>query len=189
MDANGCLETNTIEVETIPPLEMEAFVPEIPCDFSTVRLTLENLSGDPSPINYLWANGSVQDFINVDTPGLYTVTLSNVCETMNLEFNVPLAADARRNFFYIPNVFSPNEDGLNDVWRILPADDVEVLSFELHVFNRWGDHLKQVMDVYDFWDGSFKNKNLNPGVYVYYAEVVFLDGTVERYVGDVTLVK
>lgn len=76
----------------------------------------------------------MQSFINVDTPGVYTVTISNACEHIQESYHVELAADARENFFYVPNVFSPNNDGMNDFWQIMPPDDLEVLSFELHNF-------------------------------------------------------
>ena len=102
------------------------------------------------------------------------------------------ADDTRKNFFYVPNVFSPNEDGINDIWQIMPPDDMEVLSFELWLFDRWGNPLKHFTTVYDSWDGSFKDKDLDPGVFVwwYQATVLSCGRTLEVFdKGDVTVVK
>lgn len=94
---------------------------------------------------------------------------------------------------YIPNIFTPNGDGRNDILMIHGGKGVsEVKSFLM--FNRWGEVLHEA---YDFqpndpeygWDGSFKDEQLNPGVFVYFAEVEFEDGRVEIYKGDVTLMR
>jgi gliding motility-associated-like protein len=192
IDDNDCEEVIETAVIEIPPLEIVANVPEIPCDFSPVRITLENESENSGAISYLWENGSVQSFINVDSAAVYTVEISNACETLQEQYTVSLAADTRKNFFYVPNVFSPNNDGMNDVWQVSPPDDMEVLSFELHVFDRWGNHMKAFTTVYDFWDGSFKDKDLDPGVYVwwYQATVLSCGRALEVFdKGDVTVVK
>ena len=192
MDANGCEETIEMEVAEITQLAFEVDVPEVPCDFSIVDLELQNISSNPGTITYLWNDGSEAAFINVDTPGIYTVEISNVCETIVEEYVVPLAADARRNYFYAPNVFSPNNDGMNDVWKVMPPDDMEVLSFELYLFDRWGNTLRRFGTVQEEWDGSFKTKDLDPGVYVYWyrATVLSCGRAVEIFdKGDVTLVK
>ena len=93
---------------------------------------------------------------------------------------------------YIPNAFSPDNIRENDVFMIHGGQGVErVLSFQ--VYNRWGE---VVFEDYNFqpnnprngWNGEFKNKKLNPGVFVYQTEVLFTDGEKIRYVGDVTLI-
>ncbi len=94
---------------------------------------------------------------------------------------------------YIPSGFSPNDDGINDVFYIHGGSQiVEVKSFL--VFNRWGESL---MELYGFqpndpgygWDGTHRGKPLNSGVYVYYAEIEFNDGEVILYKGDVALLR
>ena len=62
------------------------------------------------------------------------------------------------------------------------------------IFNRWGAVIFEsqngfINDTSHGWDGTFKGKDLNPGVFVYYAEVEYLDGVVDVFAGDVTLVK
>ncbi len=192
IDENDCEQTIETVITEIGPLDIFTNIPEVPCDFSPVRLELENLGDNSGLISYLWDNGSDQSYISVDTPGIYTVEIMNACELLTESYSVPLAADARENYFYAPNVFSPNNDAMNDVWRILPPDDMEVLSFELMVFDRWGNHLKTFSSVYDFWDGSFKDKNMDPGVYVWWYEATVIScGRTMRVFdkGDLTLVR
>ncbi|MBK8564798.1 MAG: gliding motility-associated C-terminal domain-containing protein [Saprospiraceae bacterium] len=94
---------------------------------------------------------------------------------------------------YVPNAFSPNDDGLNDKLNIFGGTTVtKVNSFLL--FDRWGETLYEFYnfppnDVTIGWDGKYRGDKLNPGVYVWFAEVEFVDGKVELYKGDVVLMK
>lgn len=95
---------------------------------------------------------------------------------------------------YIPNVFSPNFDGINDYFApIVIAPNVEsIQSFQ--VFNRWGAVVYEGRDFISGasssgWDGTFKGKPANVGVYVYLAEIRFLDGELIQYSGDVLLLR
>jgi gliding motility-associated-like protein len=96
---------------------------------------------------------------------------------------------------YIPNAFSPhNNDGINDVFMIFANDRVikKVNSFQ--VFDRWGE---LVWEDFDFqpndparsWDGELKGEPMNPAVFVYWAEIEFIDGVKKLYKGDVTLMR
>ncbi|MCB0520003.1 MAG: gliding motility-associated C-terminal domain-containing protein [Lewinellaceae bacterium] len=94
---------------------------------------------------------------------------------------------------YIPNAFSPNGDANNDRFMIFAGNSVvQVKSFL--IFNRWGE---SVFQFYNFqpndpafgWDGTHRGKPMDPAVFVYFAEIEFIDGRVELYEGDVTLMK
>ena len=97
-----------------------------------------------------------------------------------------------RNVF-IPNAFSPNEDGQNDIFKIYGGADVlKVNSFML--FNRWGEIMYEakdfeVLDDKIGWDGLLKGKKAAQGVYVYFAEIEFIDGWKEVFRGDLTLIR
>jgi gliding motility-associated-like protein len=94
---------------------------------------------------------------------------------------------------YIPNIFSPNFDGVNDFFYPFGGDQVsEVQVFQ--VFDRWGNLLYQASnfqpgDPTYGWDGNFRGEAMNPAVYVYYMEVVYIDGETEVLKGDITLVR
>ncbi len=93
---------------------------------------------------------------------------------------------------YIPNAFTPNNDGANDVFMVYGGAGIaNVRTFR--VFDRWGEIMFkadnfQPNDPGNGWDGKFNGKKLNPAVFVYYAEIEYVNGRVEIYKGDVTLV-
>ena len=94
---------------------------------------------------------------------------------------------------YIPNVFSPNEDGINDKWTLFSDADIEEISL-MEVFTRWGDLVfrKEKFDPNDpdlGWDGTFNGDELNPGVYVYRIDILYGDGLRDQLAGDITIVK
>ena len=94
---------------------------------------------------------------------------------------------------YIPNAFSPNNDGVNDFFEIYAGKDVEeILSFS--VYDRWGTILFEATDFFpndmnSKWNGIFKNQPLTPGVFIYLAKVRFKDGVEKVFGGDVTLME
>lgn len=81
---------------------------------------------------------------------------------------------------FIPNVFSPNNDGINDLFYPLAPED-EIISYQIQIFNRWGDLIYQGVE----WDGS----NLEPGVFVYAILIQFVQGNTNTFKGTITLLK
>ncbi|MDX1913361.1 MAG: gliding motility-associated C-terminal domain-containing protein [Saprospiraceae bacterium] len=99
-----------------------------------------------------------------------------------------------RRRIYVPNVFHPNnEDGVNDYFTIY--SDASVLRIRyLKIFDRWGEQLFQAVNIptneeTSGWDGAFRGESANPGVFVWVAEIEFVDGEILVLHGDVTLVR
>lgn len=97
----------------------------------------------------------------------------------------------RRNV-YIPNAFSPNNDGRNDIFQVYTGTGVvNIKSFS--VFDRYGslmfakNNLAPSFGGTEGWDGRVFNQDLMPGVYVYMIDIEFIDGLTLTYRGDVTL--
>jgi gliding motility-associated-like protein len=122
---------------------------------------------------------------------LYTVTVrdTNNCTAVD---QVLIEVKKDRPVF-VPNVFSPNHDGNNDVFMIFGnASAVKVQ--ELKIFDRWGDMVFSAQDtpLNDSrfgWDGTFRGKDLTPQVFAYFAKVIFVDGEIVLYSGDITLMR
>lgn len=95
---------------------------------------------------------------------------------------------------FAPNVFSPNGDGVNDRFYLTgDPGSVEKIAF-LRVFDRWGELIYelnngQINHTDSGWDGTLKGKLLQPGVYIWYARIDFVDGVYEIHYGDVTIVR
>ncbi len=89
--------------------------------------------------------------------------------------------------FFIPNMFSPNGDGINENFYVEAYIDAELKW--LHIYDRWGERLFSTSSFDDKWDGYFRGQPLIPGVYVYHFQIVCPDGTVYTRLGNVTLIK
>ena len=93
---------------------------------------------------------------------------------------------------FIPNVFSPNLDGINDQFYIMGKGYAQILVFQ--IFDRWGNLIfsqnqGSINDESIGWDGTFDGRNIENGVFSYYAKVIYLDEIEESFYGDVTLVR
>lgn len=112
------------------------------------------------------------------TPSLATIE----CQTLE---RIPVNV-------FIPNIFSPNQDGINDIFFIQSNPEVTGINV-MRIFDRWGD---VVFEKFDFqpndpvqgWDGSFDGKAMNPGVYTYIVELETSRGP-EILFGDITLTR
>lgn len=94
---------------------------------------------------------------------------------------------------YIPNVFKPQSSTLNSLFFISGGPDVDQIEL-FRVFDRWGQKVHEAQgvgpgDESAGWDGSIRGEPATPGVYMYHAEIRFIDGQVERFTGDVLVVR
>lgn len=86
----------------------------------------------------------------------------------------------------IPNAFSPlNQDGINDIWKVSYAS---LVDFECTIFNRWGTKIISFTNPADGWDGRYKGKLVDPGVYFYVIKAVGADGVKYNKSGDINIV-
>lgn len=91
------------------------------------------------------------------------------------------------NGFFLPNAFTPNGDGLNDVFK--PRIGRDVVSFTWSIYDRWGNKMVQTSDAEFTWDGVFNGVKVNTGVYAFIAEYVLIDGTTTSFSGNITLTR
>ena len=93
---------------------------------------------------------------------------------------------------YIPNVFSPDGDGINDFFALSFGSDLQVTAMTGSIFDRWGN-LVYGSDAIPFeWNGFFADEAMMPGVYAYLIRCTYLEGSVEKervFAGDVTIVR
>jgi gliding motility-associated-like protein len=91
----------------------------------------------------------------------------------------------KKTFVYAPNVFAPETSGLDAVFNLFTGQGVQRLAV-LRIYDRWGG---LVFEGIEGWDGRVGNKTAMPGVYVWFAEVEYVDGTLGKLEGHVTLIR
>jgi gliding motility-associated-like protein len=156
---DGCSTADTISVEyDLKP------VFTLGSDFGICNgqsVLLQPTIQSSSAVLYLWQNGSSNSSLVVTQPGQYTLAVSNYCGTRSDDIKV--AQGVCR--LYIPSAFSPNGDGINDVFKAEYGENVT--SFQLEIYNRWGQKIFQSKNISDGWDGTF-NGTLQPtGLYIW----------------------
>lgn len=140
-----------------------------------------------SPFNTL---SSLTDSIVTATPNdttIYkvTATKSGCSTSASIRINVDDVQCDEPNIF-VPNAFTPNNDGNNDVLRVRGR---WITSLRFVIYNRYGQELFTSSNQTDGWDGTFKGKDLGPDVFGYYLSVRCLDGGNFAKRGNVTLIK
>jgi gliding motility-associated-like protein len=105
------------------------------------------------------------------------------CQT---SVSADVTGKTKPDVIYIPNAFSPNGDGLNDVLRVY---GYTIQSLRFVVFNQWGEKIFESFNQATAWDGRYKGKNQPSGVYMYVAEIILRDGTKQVKKGSVNLVR
>ena len=116
------------------------------------------------------------------------VTDENGCPAIA---EIQVRVDKSRKIF-IPNAFSPNADGANDRFMIYAKEGQVVNISTFQVFNRWGGKVFETKDAMPNdpsfgWDGTMKGETVNPAVFIYFAEIEFIDGEKVLFKGDITV--
>ena len=147
----------------------------------------------PFTASYNWNTGSTDPILSVTTPDIYSVTVMTHCQQASQEFEIVPNADCEINDgFFIPNVISPNDDNINDVFAINYGSDVEIVSIDGSIFDRWGSLVFSSNENPFSWNGKFKDENVNPGVYVFALKITYnLDGREinKTFTGDITVIR
>ncbi|MCU0346123.1 MAG: gliding motility-associated C-terminal domain-containing protein [Saprospiraceae bacterium] len=170
-DANGCVQELDIQVPQQGPSQLEVEDVTIHCEAEKAMLQAVLVSENPADAIWLWSDGSTQPMLEVKDAGKYTVQVDDGCEVLERVAEVKL--DERyftTDFFYVPNTFSPNGDGINDEFRAFPVPGFEVQSFELRVFDRWGDEQFVSFDPEAGWDGIVRETERQPAVHVWFVK-------------------
>ena len=121
----------------------------------------------------------------------YTVVVTNV---NGCSAQASVAVRVARPELYIPNVFSPNFDGINDEFLIFAPPGALREIRQMQVYSRWGEKIFEARSIQPNesqagWNGTFRGKVIDVGVYVWMAEVEWADGRLDWIKGDVTVVR
>ena len=157
-DTINCIETKSMELIVY----LEPAIDFAPYDTLWVDpgYLLEAGFGADS---YIWNTGETTESIIIDTIGSYNVEVASYegCKSTD---TVQILWGGTP--FYMPNAFTPNGDGLNDVFGVVQKNDY-VNQFHMSIFNRWGQMIYETSDINKGWDGTYKGSQCILGAYVY----------------------
>jgi hypothetical protein len=200
IDVNGCETSETIVINSPPPLEISLggnktialgdslkleIIVNVPLD------SIQSITWGP-PLD---TTDCVRCFSQtvapiVTTAYSVTITTNKGCTDADKIF---VFVD-RRRYIYVPNAFAPGSEGQNSLFYISAKPNTVKNIKTLQVFSRWGEAVFQLNDFQPNnpevgWNGAFRGQPLNPGVFTWVLEVEFIDGVTEVYNGDVTIVR
>ncbi len=132
-------------------------------------------------VDFNWQDGSHSASFNVSDTGIFTVTVNNICGIAQQTIVV------RKGLcqLQIPNSFSPNDDLLNDVFRMRYPYAIE--NFQMIIYNRFGQKIFTSYNITKGWDGKFTGRPQTRGVYVWMISFRDIDGETKTLKGTVYL--
>lgn len=171
-----------------------AFFTMVPNDFSSIFEPDYNFFDESvgPPVEWYWQFGDGDTSLLQNTAhtyqdtGVYTVTLIVATEHGCRDTATSLVHVRPDYSIYIPNAFTPNNDGKNDVFWI---QGIGIQEFTMRIFNRWGEQVFFSDDVNRGWDGFYKDKRSPEGTYVY--QIIFMDPLLNEHKlhGIVTIIR
>ncbi len=198
MDDNGCLWETVVKID--PPaifeLDLDANITIEIGDSIQLDLEFDNEVGTPD-VEWTSAAESTMSCTTCPNPTvspLITTTYSvYAVDEKGCEDSDYIRVVVEKNpEVLVPTGFTPNGDGLNDLLYVHGrTESIEQVNY-FRIYDRWGEQVYEYQnfelnDLNIGWDGTFRGKELTTDVYVWYIEVVFLDGEKRLYKGETTL--
>lgn len=174
-----CSITSTVNVNLLAMPKANLVADTIIC--KTPYIVLD--AGDSG--TYYWNTGETTSKIRIINKGKYWVTISrNGCSATDSVY-----VDDCRAWYFIPNAFSPGNDGLNDVFGVVGEN---ILNVDMRIFDRWGENIFSQRGNEAYWDGTYKSIPCSSGIYTYIITITgYKRGLLvkENLAGTITLVR
>ncbi len=195
-NAVGCSDTTVLGTGIHvypPPLAEFSSIPDtgVVMKYTEALVAFTNLSQGANTYSWNFGDGTVDNNTNPThrylSQGIYMVKLSAISEHGCLAeiMKGPYIVEGMPPV-YVPNSFSPNGDGRNDLFRVYA---IGLKGLELKIFDRWGTQVFSSNDIGAEWDGTFNGVKLNEGTYVYQLRAILQNGDSLLKYGDITLVR
>lgn len=187
----SCLATKTVSVKVSKVQADFAIVNDGGDNFSTLQF--QNLSSGQT-VNHWYFNNGTDTYasdpgVYFGEPGTYVACLyvknnQGCADTLCKAVTVGCADNA----VFIPNTFTPNENNINDVFKVVTLPQC-ITKFKMYIFNSWGQKIYYSEKFEEGWDGTFKGDIVPEGVYAYRVEYIMDSGKSVVRAGHVTVIK
>jgi gliding motility-associated-like protein len=191
-DANGCVGQSQVIITGLP-LPDAIFSPDVTT--GAIPLTVNFTNTSTNATSYSWdfgnnngtnTNSLVATSATYSTIGVYTVWLvasNGYCEDSTsaiININLP-------PWLFVPNVFTPNEDGENETWMVQTEN---MATIDLIILNRWGNVMAKIEDLNGGWDGKTSDgSDATEGTYFYKYTAKAINGEEFSGHGFLTLIR
>lgn len=154
----NCSDTATVQ------LRVSRLNPGLPTDTTLCVNRSWRISLVDPDARYQWQDGSNSSLYTISAPGTYTLAVSKTCGTTTATIRVAYDDCDACNLF-LPDAFSPNDDGQNDGFG--PITDCRYETFSFRIYNRWGEVVFDTSNPADRWDGRYKSGRVPADHYLY----------------------
>ncbi|MBL4624022.1 MAG: gliding motility-associated C-terminal domain-containing protein, partial [Flavobacteriales bacterium] len=193
-DLNGCTSS---EIVVVGPSDFTFGNAYITADNDSILLgTSTVLHAFPDGnFNYNWepeetlSDNSANPAASPLETQIYTLTISDTSGFCVFETSIVITVYeviCANPYVFVPRAFTPNKDGENDV---LYVRGQTIKELNLEIFNRWGEKVFETNDQSIGWDGTYKGKDVDPAVYVYYLTVICIDEQEYFEKGNITVIR
>ena len=175
----------TIELVLGETVNLSAFV----ANKDINEISFEWFSNEPDALSCTLCDSPEYSGFRTNTVEVIATDLVGCSSTSQITIFVESNAE-----LYVPNAFSPNGDGINDRLTVF-GNSKQIASLdEFNIYDRWGNQITGIdnlilNDESNGWNGDFKEKSLNNGVFIWVLEVTFIDGETKIYSGEVSLIR
>ncbi|MBQ6277936.1 MAG: gliding motility-associated C-terminal domain-containing protein [Bacteroidales bacterium] len=184
VDINKCTASTSISIKEPEQIKVNTIVTAPSCTGGRDGSIEIEVTGGIEPYTYAWANSSNETNLVTDLiQGTYSITITDANEC-RITMNSLALIDHVGDCIKIPNVFTPNEDGVNDTWII---ENIWMFpEAYIYVYNRWGQLMYEGRGTDEPWDGRYRGHYVPSGTYMYIVNLENLEKD-RAYTGTVTI--
>jgi len=187
-DINGCTAASTTHIDTLANPLVQAGTSQTITQGQSVMISATG------GVSYLWRpSSSLNDSIIYNPTAApahtttYTVIVTDGHNCTARDSVIIKVIDCDSLSLFVPDAFSPNGDGKNDMLYVRGANCIQVMRFS--VYDRWGELVFSTTSTSQGWDGNFKSKPEDQGVFMYILSGTFTNGQIVNRKGNVTLLR
>jgi gliding motility-associated-like protein len=187
-DFCGNIYQESMNLKVFEPLPIE----NKPDDLYFCEHEIEVVTVGYNGFNFMWNDGTIGRSILPEKSGEYIVSFNQFetgCQVSDTIF-IEVEDCIERCVVLAPTGFTPDGNGVNDIFRVVTSCDEGFSYFRLYVHNRWGELVYQTENPRDGWDGNYKGRTAEIGVYTFYVEYSKnYSARNEMIKGNVTLIR
>ena len=176
--SNGCIFDTTTQIIVYPKPTIDSITPnnifyEL-CELDSYIITWSAITSPPGYNEWTWMGQTIQqntfsDMITWDMDGMQEISIThyaNGCISDPTITSITIT-QCPLTVYYIPNTFTPDGDGYNNVFQVIFTDGYDPFDFSMFIYNRWGEVIWESHDSSAYWNGTYNGDFIPNGIYNY----------------------